>query len=405
MWFYRKSNFPHLMPNETLLIVLIAVACYLVAILTSHAMVRWILPQRLRPESDHRHRYVAIDGIRGYLAFSVYVHHCIATSYYLRNDRWEGPPYRFENELGMTSVAIFFMITAFLFWGRAHAQGRLDWKKFFISRLFRIYPLYLLVFSTMLLAVMYKSRWTAIEPISRIMKEIAKWMLFRNPDINGYLKTWIIVAGVTWTLVYEAWFYLSLPFFAGAFLQKNAVWKKLIALGIVTGLFLLTHLRIGVAATFLGGILAVYWCADDTRVKLAQTTTATLLALSCVAAAFFFLFNPFNAFGVALLTVFFVAIASGNTIFGILRASSSRWLGEVSYSMYLCHGLILWIIVQNILPRFHAFQPSIAWFALWAIGITPILVLFSSASYLFVEMPLIAVGHRIAKHGSRTSAA
>ena len=44
-----------------------------------------------------------------------------------------------------------------------------------------------------------------------------------------------------------------------------------------------------------------------------------------------------------------MTIASGNTIFGILRASSSRWLGEISYSMYL-HGLILWIIDQNILP-------------------------------------------------------
>jgi peptidoglycan/LPS O-acetylase OafA/YrhL len=305
----------------------------------------------------------------------------------------------------MTSVAIFFMITAFLFWGRANAKGRLDWKKFFISRLFRIYPLYLVVFSMILLAVMYKSDWMAVEPLRRIMKEIAKWMLFQHPGINGNFMTWMIVAGVTWTLAYEAWFYLSLPFFVAAFLQKNAIWKRVIAIGIVVGLFLLSHLRVGVTATFLGGILAVYWSADARRVKLAQSTAATFLALSCVAVAFVFLSDPFDAAGVALLSVFFVAVASGNTIFGILRASSSRWLGEVSYSMYLCHGLILWVIVQNILPRFHAFHPSMAWFAVWAIGITPILVLFSSASFLFIELPLISVGHRIAKRGSAPGAA
>ncbi len=391
------------MPNETLVVILIAVACYLVAFLTSYAIVRWILPQRLRPESDHGHRYVAIDGIRGYLAFSVYVHHCIVTSIYLRTNRWAGPPYKFENELGMTAVAVFFMITAFLFWGRAHARRELDWQKFFISRLFRIYPLYLLVFSAVLLAVMYKSDWTTVEPIRRIVKEVAKWIFLQSPDVNGYFKTWIIVAGVTWTLVYEAWFYLSLPFLVGTFLQKNALWKKAIALGIVVGWFALNHLRIGVTATFLGGILAVYWCTNDRRVKLARSTTATIVGLSCVATVFVFLSNPFNAIGIALLSVFFVTIASGNTIFGILRASSSRWLGEISYSMYLCHGLILWIIVQNILPRFRAFHPSTAWFALWAIGITPILVLFCSASYLFVEMPLIAIGHRMAKRGSAAS--
>jgi peptidoglycan/LPS O-acetylase OafA/YrhL len=394
-----------LMAHETLLIILIAAACYLVAFLSSHAIVRWILPQRLKPESDSRHRYVAIDGIRGYLAFSVYVHHCIVTSIYLRTNRWAGPPHNFENELGMTSVAIFFMITAFLFWGRANAKGKLDWKNFFISRVFRIYPLYLFVFSMVLLAVMYKSNWMLVEPTRRIVKETAKWMLFQSPDINGYFKTWMIVAGVTWTLAYEAWFYLSLPFFVGAFLPKNAVWKKVIAVGLVVGLFLLIHLRIGVTATFLGGILAVYWCADARRVKLAQSTTAAIVALLCVAAAFLFLFEPYNAVGVALLSVFFVTIASGNTIFGLLRASSSRWLGEVSYSMYLCHGLILWIIVQNILPRFHAFHPTMGWFAVWAIGITPILVLFSSASYIFIEVPLIAVGHRIAKRSSAPNAA
>ncbi len=94
------------------------------------------------------------------------------------------------------------MITAFLFWGRAHARRELDWQKFFISRLFRIYPLYLLVFSAVLLAVMYKSDWTDSRayPEDLVKERSRNGSSFRARTL-GYFKTWIIVAGVTWTLV------------------------------------------------------------------------------------------------------------------------------------------------------------------------------------------------------------
>ena len=48
--------------------------------------------------------------------------------------------------LGQTSVALFFMITAFLFWGRVLAQGeRMDWPAMLFARLYRLYPVYLLM--------------------------------------------------------------------------------------------------------------------------------------------------------------------------------------------------------------------------------------------------------------------
>jgi hypothetical protein len=48
--------------------------------------------------------------------------------------------------LGQMSVALFFMITAFLFWGRVLDRGKtIDRTEFIVSRLYRLYPVYLLM--------------------------------------------------------------------------------------------------------------------------------------------------------------------------------------------------------------------------------------------------------------------
>lgn len=342
-------------------------------------------------------RYVAIDGIRGYLALGVYVQHTLLTGFFLREGQWGELTRNFGGQFANGCVAIFFMITAFLFWGRAYSKRDLEWKGFFISRLFRIYPLYLFVLLTIVLVVAAQSGWVLLEPAKSIAKEVVKWLIFRAPDINGYHGTTFIVAGVTWTLRFEAWFYLSLRLLIVIFLKQQAVWKKLIALAIVAALFRLNYLNLTIAATFLGGIAAVYWRGDARRIKLASSSGAGLVAMVCFGCALLLPFDVFGPIGIALLSVFFVVIASGNTLFGLLKMRAALWLGEVSYSTYLCHGIILWLIMRNLVPRIHAFHPTTRWTVALAVAITPIIVLCSSGTYLLIERPLIHLGHRIAK--------
>lgn len=382
--------------NPTALVFAVtAVACYLVAFLTSHAFVRLVLPDRLRDSLGNGARYIAIDGIRGYLAFGVFVHHCLVTWIFMPERRWAPLPHNFENQLGATSVAVFFMITAMLFWGRAEAQSNLDWKTFFITRMFRIYPLYLFVLLLICLVVGYESKWVALESGAGITKELAKWLVFRAPDINLYDHTTLIVKGVTWTLLYEAWFYISLPLLVVVFLKKNAAWMKLAALGLIVLLGYVNHIQLEIAAAFLGGVFAVYWRKGKRRIEMAQSKTATFVAFACLGAEVFFLYKPFNVLGIALLSIFFVVIASGNTMFGLLKMRGALWLGEISYSIYLCHGLVLWLIMQNLLPRVPGYDHSAKWFVAAAIATTPVVILFCSASYLLIERPLIGLGHRI----------
>jgi peptidoglycan/LPS O-acetylase OafA/YrhL len=381
--------------GETLLLALVAIILYIVALLTSHLCVRWVLHEHLKAEMTATTRYVGIDGIRGYLAFGVFVHHYILTWLYFRHQYSGSPPHNFENEFGKGAVAVFFMITAFLFWGRAHAKRGMEPRSFFTSRLFRIYPIYLVFITLLFVAVAYESNWTALEPASAIAKEFVKWVFFHIVVINRHPG--MIFGGVAWTLLYEAWFYLSLPLLAIVVFRKTALWKKALLIGVVAALGFINHLQIGVCAAFLGGIVAVYWRLNPQRVKAADSKIASVVALACLACVGLFIYDPFNPIAIALLSVFFVVISSGNTLFGLLKMPAARWMGEISYSIYLIHGIVIWLIMGVILPRLPVFHPTFTWLIGSGIVMVPILVLVTSASYLAIERPFIAIGHGLSK--------
>ena len=54
-------------------------------------------------------RVSAIDGLRGYLGFAVFLHHGAIWFYYLRSGEWALPPSWLYTHLGQSGVALFFM--------------------------------------------------------------------------------------------------------------------------------------------------------------------------------------------------------------------------------------------------------------------------------------------------------
>lgn len=89
-------------------------------------------------------RFVTIDGLRGFLAFFVFLHHGAIWHGYLRTGLWQLPASPLFTHFGQASVALFFMITSFLFWTRllTSAPGRIDWLQLYSSRVLRLVPLY-----------------------------------------------------------------------------------------------------------------------------------------------------------------------------------------------------------------------------------------------------------------------
>src|SRR5690349_10423474 len=64
-------------------------------------------------------RYAMIDGLRGYLAIGVMLHHVTCNWSYYVNGRWGPSMSGVFNGLAPLGVSEFFLITGFLFWGKA----------------------------------------------------------------------------------------------------------------------------------------------------------------------------------------------------------------------------------------------------------------------------------------------
>lgn len=369
-----------------------AIACVLMAAATAFFLVK-----QFGAPSDQG-RFASIDGLRGYLAFFVFLHHSSIWYFYLRSNQWRSPPSNLYTHLGQSSVLLFFMITGFLFFSKL-LDGRsktIDWGKLFVSRFLRLVPLYLFAMLLLFLVVAVACNGVLREPLPKLLYDATRWLGFTilgAPNLNGFGGTFIIVAGVTWSLPYEWFFYFSLPLLA---LTVRVVPPfPYIALGIagVTGIAILDpqfHGLRQLTAPFLafsGGIAAAFLVRSEDIRRFAARKISSVILLGCIAITVAAYPSGFAPAPILLLSVAFALIACGNTLFGILVSPVSRTLGEMAYSIYLLHGITLFSVFFFILgiPESRELSPVTHW--LLALGITPVLICICFFTFRFIESP------------------
>ncbi|MCQ4256982.1 acyltransferase family protein [Stutzerimonas stutzeri] len=385
---------------NTLLNPALAIGCYALAIGCANLLLRLPTISAIVGSLDAPDRQTAIDGLRGYLAFGVFIHHMVIYYPYLETGVFELPALNFYSQLGRASVALFFMITGFLFWSRVlDTHGRMSWRQFLLGRLFRIYPLYLFALGCVVLIVFAQANWQLQVSGDQLASSLARWLIFQRPDINGHSATGDLIANVSWTLSYELFFYLTLPCWTLIFINRGR-WVRL-ALSLI-GIYALyklmgasSVLKHSVLLSFLGGVAAAYWIRNQRCCEWAQGRIAATVALMALAIVMLGWNTSFALVPLVLLTLFFCIVASGNMLFGALGFSSIRWLGEISYSTYLLHGLVLWsglVWLPSMLAidaRSPLYRTSFI-----IIGSLTVIVM-SSVSYLVIERWGIKSGRRL----------
>lgn len=337
-------------------------------------------------------RYVGVDGLRGYLAYFVFLHHAAIWFVYRSSGDWKAPPSHLYTHFGQSSVAVFFMITGFLFFSKIH-DGKakpIDWGRLYVSRITRLTPLYLFAMLIMFLVVGFLSNWTLNESVQVLVRGVVEWLSFTvlgAPDLNAVPNTSLIVAGVTWSLPYEWFFYLLLPLLALASGVRPPLPYLVLSLVAAAIIFSRYQWEVYDGMYFLSGMLA----AISVRGASFRRFAAGPLASVCIAVALFVLVsstpNTFELLPWALLSVAFVLIAGGNTLWGVLRWPASRLLGEVSYSIYLLHGIILFVTFEIIFGGASGppFSPLSHWLVI--AFLSPLLVAGAFMTFRVIERP------------------
>lgn len=338
------------------------------------------------PATTRKSRLEFLDFLRCIAAFSVLIQHACEklfpsfvsfTSHYF--------------QFGVFGVTLFFLCSGFVI--PVSLEKTHSLKKFWINRLFRLYPLYLVsMIAALLLIVATNGVLPSFADILSNLTMLQKFM--GRPSILH----------LYWTLSLEMAFYImvSLVFLAG--------WlKKSVALAVTA---LVITLLVGVAGTqffhlFTQGwgtafyfatmfIGFLYYRRFQQKVSASVFTSVILAAMAVL-----LLITYFNLYGKdkpeALGTLSFLpvttAIAGAYLVFSLTFALRKvRYpaflltLGVISYSLYLVQAIVFLVIPPTPQPYLTV--------AIWLAAI----ILISFLTYHLVEKPFMSIGRKLQGH-------
>ena len=161
-------------------------------------------------------KYASIDGLRGYLAIFVFLSHSTIWYFFLRTGNWQEPDSNLFVHFGQSSVALFFMITSFLFFNKLLDDGhqKIDWLTLYVSRFTRLVPLYFCLMAAFFIVIAVITNGFSEEQPIIVLRKLAQWLgftFFGGPSFKGSSQSEMLIAGSVWSLPYEWMFYFSLP--------------------------------------------------------------------------------------------------------------------------------------------------------------------------------------------------
>lgn len=357
---------------------------------------------------SHNLAYIpALDHLRLLAALLVLAFH----TFHLYFGHWQPAPYAAALGLlteGHTGVALFFVLSGFLFMTIGLQSEHIDYRAFMRNRLLRIFPLFLFFF------------FVAIS----VQRDV-----FRAPDVLYVLFSNIgkpptsehFITGAAWTISVEFTFYLVFPFLArfvraegvGYLLRLIALMAlvKLAAWGVAERATLVFYSTlVGRFDQFLWGMVAALLWQQRPFAGFVQRhgrgllvlALALLWAATTVQARFasYFLPEPRQAFWVFWGTA--EALVWSGVVLAYLGAGIrwpqplAHWLergGAWSYSLYLWHGLVIFVLHRAV----GAWMPlgSVAANALLHFALAlPLSLAVAWLSFITIEQPFLRLRGR-----------
>lgn len=300
-------------------------------------------------------RWLPMEGLRGFAVALVFLVHYAS----FLDDRSDADWLGALHEVGNVGVDLFFVLSGFLIY-KACIQKPIDFRLYAYRRVERIYPAFLAALG-IYLALMF------------LMPGSSKLPEGLGAQIGYVLANVFLLPGmlpiepmmtVAWSLSYEAFYYLPVPF-AIVFLRMRR-WtpaqRLVFFLGLYTAMIAVELAGYGGRfrlSTFLGGMMLyeIISLIPAERRRTSILSDIAMLAVVCAAFTLYVLLaiNPVavrsslnGAFPpvtrVVLVNIAFVllvyrAVFTSGPAARAFSWTPLRWLGNMSYSFYLMHGL------------------------------------------------------------------
>jgi exopolysaccharide production protein ExoZ len=348
-------------------------------------------------------RYLAMEGLRGIAILAVFLcHYDVLIVQHLPVGGLLGHVSGLVGRVGTAGVDLFFVLSGFLIY-RIVLKPNLSYREFVRRRAQRIYPPFLAVLAVFLVASFF------VSSMSRIPETAGKalsYLLMNLAFLPGFVDIKPIV-GVAWSLSYEWYFYLSLPFLIRVLRMYNWPRAQRVAFFVATCAAYLvfsfsapyipwlhsypihrSHVRI---VMFLGGIITFELLQSPRftgRLTMLRKFEWLAIGLSVIAIGALFnleghyasfaaqpvLMPQYDAYRTALLLaicplIVFCCCGFRGVLHKVLSCYELRWLGNISYSYYLAHTLGI-NAVRLSLARFAVFRihPGLGYFVLFPIA-------------------------------------
>jgi exopolysaccharide production protein ExoZ len=355
---------------------------------------------------DYAGRILPFEGLRGFAALIVFFVHFRA----LFGDRIETGSFlhwatSIAGAFGHTGVDIFFVLSGYLIYGIV-MRDRFRYFPYLLRRFRRLYPTFLAVFVVYLvLSAVFPEQ----SKLPGLATEKLIYILANLAMLPGIFPIAPIIAPA-WSLSYELVFYLVLPVvIVGLGIRRWVWWHRIVFFlfleaihTILCAAGMANHVRF---IMFAAGIVLwevgknyspagklnawgecaaiVFFCANLAIIGITYAKSGPMTVVLTRVPQFYSLSLFVTIFFLVLHAVFFDGVLSR-----LLSWDYLRWVGNMSYSYYLIHGLALHGVQKVVDSRFIALPHTVFNFvALFGFCVTASLSC-AAALYLWVEKPL-----------------
>ncbi|MEO6327606.1 MAG: acyltransferase [Ginsengibacter sp.] len=291
------------------------------------------------------------------------------------------------------SVSYFFALSGFIL--VISGSDKINYKKFYINRFARIYPLYLFALLLTLLLI-YNAR-TPKDTLSFDKIFLSAFL------IQSWFKKYALVYNFpAWSLSAEAFFYLIFPivifYFRNISLKTEimivgtfwVIMQTIVIVMLSNGNDYITAHPIFHLSTFLSGVTAGKLFRDNWYLLKRKLNKLGFILLILIVGLMFLIYSKnvfFSAWysngllaPVFILFIYIVALGE-NKIFTLLKSKPLQYLGEISYGIYILQIPVA-IAVYGIVDRTVKLSPT-STFYFYVL----ILIITSAITHECIEKP------------------